>query len=319
MPLSNLEELRPEASAVARTYVSAITAALSGTDHELVQETVSDVTHHLLDALDADATASDVEALVTALGEPVSYRESMRSGSSADGGTLHDSGRGAGTLLGIPYDVRMPTPERVASRLWDPRDPRILMPRVFGAGWTINFGGLAVRLHLIEPDSEDEPFGQVPDAAFMWALLVPVGLCAAILGSFLAFRAVLPAELPAHWNAAGVADDFWPAPTAFGMVFTLAAIPTAWAVWSVAKRRHPFGRGAVIGAASFLSAVAAGVWLLTLLTVQGVGASWWLPVACILAAFPVPLIVLVSLSRVGRLAEQRRDLSVQGGGEDREQ
>jgi hypothetical protein len=51
-----------------------------------------------------------------------------------------------GTLAGVvPYDLRRPTVARVRERLWAPDDPRIVMPRVFGVGWTLNLGRL-VRL-----------------------------------------------------------------------------------------------------------------------------------------------------------------------------
>ena len=44
-----------------------------------------------------------------------------------------------GKLAGVvPYDLRPPTLERVRSRLWNPDDPHVLVPHVFGVGWTIN-------------------------------------------------------------------------------------------------------------------------------------------------------------------------------------
>ena len=47
-----------------------------------------------------------------------------------------------GKILGIPYDFRMPTPARIKERMWNPEDPHIVTPRVFGAGWTVNFATL---------------------------------------------------------------------------------------------------------------------------------------------------------------------------------
>jgi hypothetical protein len=43
----------------------------------------------------------------------------------------------------VPYDFRMPTPERVRERLWNPDSPTLVSPQVFGVGWTVNFGRLA--------------------------------------------------------------------------------------------------------------------------------------------------------------------------------
>jgi hypothetical protein len=45
----------------------------------------------------------------------------------------------------IPYDFRFPTPSRIRERYWNPDDDRILVPQLFGVGWTINLGRV-VRL-----------------------------------------------------------------------------------------------------------------------------------------------------------------------------
>jgi Family of unknown function (DUF5808) len=48
-----------------------------------------------------------------------------------------------GSIAGkIPYDLRRPTRARIRQRLWNPADRRLLVPTVFGVGWTINLGRL---------------------------------------------------------------------------------------------------------------------------------------------------------------------------------
>ena len=42
----------------------------------------------------------------------------------------------------IPYDLRRPTLARIRERFWNPADRRILVPTVFGVGWTVNLGRL---------------------------------------------------------------------------------------------------------------------------------------------------------------------------------
>jgi hypothetical protein len=42
----------------------------------------------------------------------------------------------------VPYDLRRPTMARVHERLWNPADRHILVPTVFGVGWTVNLGRL---------------------------------------------------------------------------------------------------------------------------------------------------------------------------------
>lgn len=46
-----------------------------------------------------------------------------------------------GTLAGfVPYDFRLPTFDRFKERVWDPHSERLINPRVFGVGWTVNVG-----------------------------------------------------------------------------------------------------------------------------------------------------------------------------------
>jgi hypothetical protein len=56
----------------------------------------------------------------------------------------------------VPYDFRMPTLDRAKARLWNPEASSLLSPRVFGVGWSVNFGKVvaAVRERLT---SSEEP------------------------------------------------------------------------------------------------------------------------------------------------------------------
>jgi hypothetical protein len=44
-----------------------------------------------------------------------------------------------GTFMGLPYDWRRPTRERIKAEVWNPNDQRLFTPKAFGAGWGINF------------------------------------------------------------------------------------------------------------------------------------------------------------------------------------
>lgn len=44
-----------------------------------------------------------------------------------------------GRIANVPYDFRAPTPRRLLRRSWAPDDPRIIVPRAFGVGWSVNF------------------------------------------------------------------------------------------------------------------------------------------------------------------------------------
>jgi hypothetical protein len=44
----------------------------------------------------------------------------------------------SGTILGVPYDFYPLTLKKIRSRVWNPEDPRIFTPHVFGIGWSVN-------------------------------------------------------------------------------------------------------------------------------------------------------------------------------------
>jgi hypothetical protein len=48
-----------------------------------------------------------------------------------------------GHLFGrLPYDLRRPTFARIQNTLWNPENPKLLVPTAFGVGWTLNFAAL---------------------------------------------------------------------------------------------------------------------------------------------------------------------------------
>ncbi len=50
-----------------------------------------------------------------------------------------------GRFLRIPYGWRHPTVARAKSRWWNPDEPRLFVPKVFGWGWSINLARLLGR------------------------------------------------------------------------------------------------------------------------------------------------------------------------------
>ena len=55
----------------------------------------------------------------------------------------------SGVFLRMPYDWHLPTFERFRERLWNSADLRLLVPKVFGWGWTLNFYELLRRLRIL--------------------------------------------------------------------------------------------------------------------------------------------------------------------------
>ena len=54
-------------------------------------------------------------------------------------------------FLGLPmaWDFTGLRPRRIVGRLWNAQEDRILVPKPFGVGWSVNFHALGRRLGLI--------------------------------------------------------------------------------------------------------------------------------------------------------------------------
>jgi hypothetical protein len=45
----------------------------------------------------------------------------------------------------MPYDWRRPTAQRLRKGIWDPGNPRVLVPKVYGWGYGINLAAVLSR------------------------------------------------------------------------------------------------------------------------------------------------------------------------------
>jgi hypothetical protein len=43
-----------------------------------------------------------------------------------------------GTIAGVPYDFRPPTPDKLRATFWNKNTAHVLVPQAFGVGWTVN-------------------------------------------------------------------------------------------------------------------------------------------------------------------------------------
>ncbi len=70
-----------------------------------------------------------------------------------------------GRFLRVPFEFRVPTPQRIRQRLWNPDEESVVTPQAFGVGWTLNLYQVARRLGLIgkgipetgQAETTDEP------------------------------------------------------------------------------------------------------------------------------------------------------------------
>jgi hypothetical protein len=201
----------------------------------------------------------------------------------------------------------VPDTTRAASRWWNPLDTRILVPRVFGVGWDVNFGAVAVRLGLVRPDDEDEPFAAVPSRAVTASMVVPAVLTLALVAAVAVYGPSMPAQIPSHFDVFGRPDQFADRGVVTGWLLAVSFACLALGVWIHARRRPALNKVAGTAFATFACTLVLSQYLQAVYATRG-GEGTGPTFIGLAAAFIAPFVVLVILSRMGRAAEMRRDL-----------
>lgn len=135
MTVRDLGELRAETRAVVEEYLELTEAGLCRVARDTAADVLEDVRGHVLEELSGASSLADARTALEVFGEPDEFaaalcadiggaRDGVSPGSEAGarGGAGPDDAGGR-RLLGIPYELRVPTTERVRSRWWNPADP----------------------------------------------------------------------------------------------------------------------------------------------------------------------------------------------------
>lgn len=101
----------------------------------------------LATALRENAAEVGIDRALSRFGPAADYAAEL----DADLGTPHRRR----TVLGVPNSLGPGVRERMAAT-FDPADPHLVIPHVFGIGWAFNLGAVAARLGLLNPDDLDE-------------------------------------------------------------------------------------------------------------------------------------------------------------------
>jgi hypothetical protein len=117
----------------------------------------------------------------------------------------------------------------------------------------------------------------------------------------------LPALLPSHWDISGRPDQFWERGWWMGFTAVMAVVPVALAASVHIRRRPKLNRAAASALATLMATLAFAQLLQTLAYVRG-DQSMAPTFVGLALALVLPFTMFVTLSRVGRAAEQRRDL-----------
>ena len=302
-----------DASTVVEEYFERLAAAAAAVRAPVGADELAELRAHVRDRLSGTAgTASDAQRVLAELGSPERLARAFADAADDDAGAGPRGASLVGRVLGMPYDVRTPTSDRFASRVWDPSNPHVLVPKALGLGWTVNFGALAVKARLILPDDEDATFAAAPAGVVAATLAAPAVVVAA-LGVLVATRwSGLPATVPTHWNALGQVNGYSSRGTAVALAGVLAVVPLLLATWVHARRRRAFNRVAASAVSLGFATLALGIFGQTLVSVGGSPARWpmWVGIAGLVV---LPFLLLVGVSRLGRAAEQRRDLRLSRG------
>ncbi len=297
-----------DVSAAIDQYFTRFRLAVLAAGAHVDDDTVADLRAHVVDSVGGTGSLADVTRVLAELGTPQALAVEVAASGLPGDGTPRTGIRSHGRLLGVPYDLRVPSSAREASRWWNPLDRRILVPKSWGVGWSVNVGALAVRTGAVRPDDEDVPFGAASPRTVAATLAAPVAVLAAVATLAAVTWRRLPPTVPTRWSLSGeVTDHGRRGPTVLGLI-GLAAVPTAMAASVHARRRPALDRVAASAESLLLAMTALSVLAQTVHTARGRSSVWplWLGRG---ASAALPFALLVGVSREGRTAEQRHDLS----------
>lgn len=284
--IRTLDELTAGARGTAEAWLDQAVADAAPALRADVRE---DLVAHLCERLDPSAAVEDVRRVAAGAGPVADDRPAGRLWVRQ---AL--SGLGFRDLAG-----------RIAATWWNPADERLLLPRAVGLGWDLNFGAVAVRLGVIEPDAETVPFTSTPGRAFVTAAGVPAALAAATVLHYAVRGRSLPERLPAHWGVAGAPDRWLPKGRAAAADLAGTVLPAAVAGWAARSDRTGPERAGLIAGATLFAAINATT---TVARSLGDRPRPWLGPAMAVSGPLAVGAVLVWLARAGRAAEIRHDL-----------
>lgn len=235
---------------------------------------------------------------VTALGDPSSYAAQLLDALAA----VPAADEARWRVIGLPVETRGPLRADVRSRTWDPANPTLLVPRLFGLGWTLNLGAVAVRLGLIRPDDVgDDVLARIPPRDIGLAQAVPVAIAGATATALALTWRTLPPTVAAGFGLGGRPRGEAPRTILIGAA-ALGVIPALWAqrrgvptedrlvrtsnatslvvisagvvAATVAQARAPRGRWGLLVPAALPAAVAAALAVLVVPLRSGLRRAW---------------------------------------------
>jgi len=223
-----------------RSYEDHVAAALEDLPADVRTAALDDLRAALLDG------ATEAE-----LGTPAEYAAHVLDAFAADADPAH----GEGEVFGMPYETRGPSDASVRSRIWAPADPKIFVPRMFGVGWTVNLGAVAVRLGLLRPDDwDDESLNEVDPRLLTALRYAPIAWAAATV--VISVRTMRRGEpVPTQWDGRGRPSG-WSTPSSALLPAAIAAGFAAWGIRSTSGDDRMIRPGLGAAGASLGCAVA---------------------------------------------------------------
>ncbi|MFF0776547.1 DUF5808 domain-containing protein [Nonomuraea wenchangensis] len=268
-------------------YVRAVGARLAGLPGADRRRALSALSAQLDELADAGL---DPE---TALGDPAEYAAHLQDALAGDSASQEARWR----ILGLPVETRGPVSAEVRSRTWDPANPRLVVPRLFGLGWTLNLGALAVRLGLIRPDDADEDvLARIPEREIRLAQAVPAAVAGATATALALAWRTLPPTVASGFGFSGRPRGEAPRWTLTAAV-ALGVVPALWAQRGNAQPEERLVRAA---SATSLAVISASVVAATVAQARAPRGRWGLLTAAALpAGAAASLAVLVVPLRSG--------------------
>lgn len=247
-----------------------------------------------------EALAAQLEELAEVGGDPIHVLGAPdRYAADLLDALADESSDGAASwrVLGVPVETRGPVSAEVRSRVWDPANPRLFVPRLFGVGWSVNLGAVAVRAGLIRPDDADaDVLRSIPERDLSAATCVPLIVAGATAATLALLWRSLPSSVASGFGMTGKPRGEAPKWTLLGAV----ALGLGPALWAQRKNVPVEDRLVRTASATSLSVISATLVAATVAQARRPGGRWGLlTIAALPAGVAGALAVIVMPLRSG--------------------
>lgn len=136
------------------------------------------------------------------------------------------------TLAGIPFESA-PYKESVRLRIFDTENSHLIVARLFGAGWSLNLGALAVKLNMLRPDDSIADLSAYVPTSINRALRILPWMASVTAWCGYAVGMRRGGTFPTRWDAGTYPRHFSRPWVSLGLPAALSSLTALWSTTNI--------------------------------------------------------------------------------------